>query len=344
MSTLNTDTVSVSPDVELALGVKDRFGWTLFTDWCAAADRTALPAEPVTLAQFIAENSAALLTQRRRISTVNAVHRAAGHPEPGRADTIRRMVNTSRSDRLSILETVVAQIIPRLPVFGWTGGLFGRRDALLLLLASSGLSFEQISAVHRNNIRFDRDIVVVDGVHPVRLDPDTYHAKISPADVYRRWAQIPEFLDRTPSTRLLAEHLDAHTLPVNAMTIEATGAVTGRKQTGPLFTPIDRWGFTPISGPALTAQSVSSIVNAHLAGTSPPHHPRPQRPRRPDTPDYEPEVFRDIDLDDNYYESGLEARRTAHAALTDVTAALAHVEDRADEILRKLLAVLDTEP
>lgn len=125
------------------------------------------------------------------------------------------------------------------------GGLFGRRDALLLLLASSGLSFEQISAVHRNNIRLDRDIVVVDGVHPVRLDPDTYHAKISPADVYRRWAQITEFLDRTPSTRLLAQHLDAHTLPVNAMTIDATGAVTGRKQTGPLVTPIDRWGIYP---------------------------------------------------------------------------------------------------
>ena len=59
---------------------------------------------------------------------------------------------------------------------------------------------------------------------------------------------------------------------------------------------------------------------------------------------YEPEVFPEIVLDDTYYESGLEARRAARTALTDVTAALDDVEGRADEILRKLLAVLDTEP
>lgn len=52
--------------------------------------------------------------------------------------------------------------------------------------------------------------------------------------------------------------------------------------------------------------------------------------------------FPEIVLDDTYYESGLEACRAAHTALTDVIAALDDVESRADEILRKLLSILDT--
>lgn len=345
MTTLNTEPASTSTDFEHALGVKDRSGWALFTDWCAAADHIALPAAPATLAQFIAENPAALSTQRRRITTVNTVHRAAGHPAPGDADTIRRIVNQRRTDRLSSLEVVASEIIPRLPTFGWPSGLFGRRDALLLLLASAGLSIEQISALHRNNIHIEGQTLIVGGVHPFRLAPSTYQQSLNPVAVYERWAQILEFLDRTPSTRLLSEHLDAHTLPTSELSSGAAGAVVGGKQSGPLFTAIDRWGHIPIAGSPLTAQSIASIITAHLENQAPPHRSYSRRPRHSDAPDvYEPEVFPEIVLDDGYYESGLEARRAAHTALTDVTAALDDVEDRADEILRKLLAVLDTEP
>lgn len=324
--------------------MKDRSGWALFTDWCAAADHISLPSAPATLALFIAENPATISTQRRRIATVNTVHRAGGHPAPGSADTIRRILNQRRTDRLSRLEVVVSEIIPRLPTFGWPGGLFGRRDALLLLLASSELSFEQISALHRTSIHIDGEALVIDGVHPVRLAPATYPAPVSPAAVYRRWAQILEFLDRTPSTRLLAEHLDSHTLTTSELTTEETETVSGGKRSGPLFTPIDRWGHTPIAGPALSPQSVASIITAHLTGASPSHRPYSRRHRHSDAPElHEPDDFPEIVLDDSYYESGLEARRAAHTALADVTATLDDVEGRADEILQQLLAVLDTE-
>lgn len=131
----------------------------------------------------------------------------------GDSDTIRRIVYEHRADQLSRLEVIVSEIIPRLPVFGWPGGLFGRRDAILLLLASSGLRFEQISALRRNNIRIDGEALIVGGVHPFRLTPAAYGGSISPVGLYRRWAAILDFLDRTPSTRLLAEHLDGYTLP-----------------------------------------------------------------------------------------------------------------------------------
>lgn len=327
-----------------ALGAKDRAVWGLFDDWCAAVDRVALPADPVTLAQFIAENPAALATQRRRITTINTVHRTAKHPAPGSADTIRRMLNRARAARLSHLATTVAEIIDRLPTSGWTAGLFGRRDGLVLLLAASGLGFEQISALRRGDLHVDGEALVVGSVHPIRLDPFTHPGSLSPAQVYRRWLQILEFQDRAPSTDLLAKRLEADTLPTKYLPRTVTEEVAAQRLSAPLFIPIDRWGHTPFDRSALSAQSIARILAAHVAGKSPMHRPHRRRPHPDEVSDaYQPEAYHETVLDDRYYESGLEARRTAHKSLTDVTAALDDVEDRADAILEKLLAVLDGE-
>ena len=327
-----------------ALGAKDRAVWGLFGDWCAGADQMTLPAGPVTLAQFIEENPAALATQRRRITTINAVHRAAGLPAPGSADTIRRMLNQARSDRLSRLVTAVADVIDQLPTSGWTAGLFGRRDGLLLLLAASGTSFEQISALRRADLRVDGEALIVENLHPVRIDPHTYPGSLSPAQVYQRWLQILEFQDRAPSTSLLADRLDADTLPTEYLPRPVTEEVAARRQRAPLFTPIDRWGHMPLDRSVLSAQSVANIVAAHVNGRSPVRRAHRRRPRPSDAPEtYQPEEYPEVVLDDRYYESGLEARRNAHTALSDVAATLDDVEDRADAILEKLLAVLDGE-
>ena len=317
--------------------------WALFDDWCAAADQVALPADPMTLAQFITENPAALATQRRRITTINAVHRTAAHPAPGSADTIRRMLNQARVDRLSRLATTVAEIIDRLPTRGWTAGMFGRRDGLLLLLAASGLSFEQISALRRADLRIDGEALIVETVHPIRLDPLAHPGSLSPAQVYRRWLHILEFQDRAPSTHLLAGRLDRDSLPTSYLPRPMTEDLLAQQESAPLFTPIDRWGHTPFDRSPLAAQSIADIVASHVTGRSPSHRPYQRRPRLSDAPDWQPEIYPETVLDDQYYESGLEARRNAHAALTDVTAELDDVEARADAILKKLLAVLDAE-
>lgn len=93
----------------------------------------------------------------------------------------------------------------------------------------------------------------------------------------------------------------------------------------------------------MAAQSIADIVASHVAGPSPSHRPYHRRPRLSDAPEWQPEAYSETVLDDQYYESGLEARRNAHAALTDVTAELDDVEARADAIIKKLLAVLDAE-
>lgn len=326
----------------LELRPKDRPVWALFEDWCAGADMTALPAGPLTLAAFIAENPAALATQRRRITVVNTVHRGANRPAPGDADTVRRMLGQERVQRLSRLQATVSEIIDRLPTAGWTAGLFGRRDGLLLLLATSGLSFEQISALRRCDLHLDGQALVVDSVHTLTLLPRAA-ATLTPAEIYQRWLQILEFQDRAPSTYLLANRLDADRLPTEYAPRDVGETHADQRDTAPLFTPIDRWGHTPFARAPLSAQSISRVFAAHVAGRPPAH--RSLRPFRPGdlAPATELPVYPETVLDDRHYDAGIEARRKAHEALTDVTSTLDEVEDRADAILERLLAVLDGE-
>lgn len=322
------------------LRATDRSVWALFRDWCAAADLPTLPADPLTVAQFIAENPAALSTQRRRVTTINSVHRAAEHPTPGSAESIRRTLNHARAQRFSSLAATADDVIGQLPSTGWTAGLFGRRDALLLLLAASGLSFGQISDLRRADLRVDRETLVLDVTHSITVDPLTARSSLAPAQVYRRWLQILEFQDRAPSTHLLASRLDTDTLPIDYLPRAMTDELVAQQQSAPLFIPIDRWGHTPFARSPLSAHSIARIVEAHISGRSPGHRPH-QRHSHSDegTETIVPEIV----LDDRYYESGLQARRTAHASLADVHGTLDDVEARADEILKKLLSILDAD-
>lgn len=320
---------------------RDHAVWSLFDDWCAGSDRVALPADPETLARFIVENPAAVTTQRRRVSVVNSVHRASEHPAPGDAESVRRMINKARAKRLSQLTADVSEIIDRLPTGGWTAGLFGRRDGLLLLLAAAGLSFEQISGLRRRDLNGTGDTLIVDR-HGIVLTAPAYPGAVSPAQVYRRWSQVLDFQDRAPSTRLLADRLDADRLPTEYPPRPVSDKVLARQQSAPVFTPIDRWGHTPFDRSSLSAHSIAAIVAAHLSGRSPTHRPYRRRARRDEEPEpYQPPSYPDVVLADDYYDHGLQARREAHDSLTDVADVLDDVEDRADEILEKLLAVLD---
>jgi len=42
--------------------------WTLFVDWCSATGHVALPAQPETLAEFLADHPARVGTHRRRVN------------------------------------------------------------------------------------------------------------------------------------------------------------------------------------------------------------------------------------------------------------------------------------
>lgn len=308
-----------------------RHDWALFVDWCLAADHSPIPAYPETLALFVREHPAAIATQRRRISAINAVHTRHGYPAPGHTEEVRRHLNTARAERFDRLAQLLAQRAAELPHIGWPSGLFGRRDALLLVLASTGMSFADIARLRRRNIIVrDRVLMVTtaDGQR-FRVPPDPETGDNPAVAIYQRWAQIQAFLDVYPGTHLLRYHL------IDPAEIVADPLDT-QQDRQPLLCPIDRWGHLP-HGQSMTAQSVSMLVRAHLSGRAPLRKTLPVG--APDVTDIgaEPE----IELDPTYYERGTAARRRDHETLDDLADVFGEIEHRADALLDELMAVLE---
>ncbi|SMG58205.1 hypothetical protein SAMN02745947_05182 [Rhodococcus rhodochrous J3] len=224
----------------LRIPTRYRHDWTLFADWCDAADRKPLRADPETLAVFLHENPATVGTQRRRLSAINAVHTRYGYPAPGRTETVRRHLDTARAQRHDRLACLLLQRAGELPTAGWPSGLFGRRDALLLVLAATGMSFTDLTRLRRRDIRIGGNILVVttQSGDRFRLQPDPDTGDNLAVSVYRRWAQVQAFLDTNPGTHLLRQHL---TDPADIV-LEPLDASQARQ---PLLCPIDRWGHLP---------------------------------------------------------------------------------------------------
>lgn len=324
---------SVPRDADLGLRIPARYrhDWMLFADWCAAADHRSVPATPKTLALFLREHPAAVATQRRRLSAINAVHTRHGYPAPGRTETVRRHLDTARASRLDRLGRLLLQRAAELPTTGWPSGLFGRRDALLLVLAATGMTFTDLTRLRRRDIRLDEDILVVTtrAGERFRLPSDPETGDNPAVGIYRRWAEIQAFLDRYPGTHLLRQHL---TDPIDII----ADPLDAERARQPLLCPIDRWGHLP-HAQSMTPQSVSVLVRAHLSGRVPMRKALPV-PRRDDADVWvEPE----IDLDPGYYDRGTAARRRDYETLKGLADVFDEIEARTDSLLKELMGVVE---
>lgn len=313
-----------------------RYQWSLFVDWCAAADVEALPASPITLAQFLDENPAGDAVQLRRVSAINRAHLDAGQPAPGGVTSIRIALDSARSERtIRRAEQDQMMIAAGLPTSGSTAALFGRRDAVLLMLAGAGLSHKAIAKVDRTEITTDGDAVWIGSRHRIRIAPND-STGFEPVTIWDRWHPVLQFSERYPSTTLLAEHLQRNTFP------DMTGLPL---RSGPVAVPIDRWGHLPLPVTAMTAAEVGAVIARHRTGASPLHTPRRllARPTDGGTDRRDPIVPEPVplELDSGYYRSGVEARRRAHTALADVPDMVDDVEDRIEQLLQRTLQLLD---
>ena len=318
-------------DRGLRIPARYRHDWALFADWCAAADHRPIPAAPDTLALFLHEHPAAPATQRRRLSAINAVHTRHGYPPPGRTETVRRHLDTTRASRLDRLGRLLVQRAVELPTTGWPSGLFGRRDALLLVFASTGMSFADITRLRRRDLRLDGDTLVATTPtgERFRLAPDPETGDNPAVGIYRRWAEIQTFLDEYPGTHLLRHHLTDPT----AIISDPLDVEQARQ---PLLCPIDRWGHLP-PAESMTPQSVSALVRAHLSGRAPTRTTMQVAP--PDSVELwvEPEAV----LDPSYYDRGTAARRRDHEILEDLGDLFDEIEQQADTLLQGLIGVLE---
>ncbi len=318
-------------DLDLRIPARYRHDWALFTDWCTAADHHPIPAAPESLALFLHEHPAVVATQRRRLSAINAVHTGHGYPAPGRTEMVRRHLDTTRASRLDRLGRLLVQRAAELPVEGWPSGLFGRRDALLLVLAATGMTFTDLTRLRRRDLRLDGNTLVVTTRtgERFRLPPDSETGDNPAVAIYQRWAQIQAFLDQYPGTHLLRHHL---TDPSEIIT-DPLDAEQARQ---PLLCPIDRWGHLPHAQP-MTPQSVSALTRAHLSGRAPVRKVLPVPPQD----DVDAWVEPEIDLDAGYYDRGTTARRRDHQTLEDLTDVFDEIEARADALLEDLMGLLE---
>ncbi|MGW4241233.1 hypothetical protein [Nocardia sp. NPDC004722] len=162
--------------------------WRQFARWAAAAEYPVLPTTADAVLAYLAEHPGTPATQRGRVSALNAAHKATKLPIPGAAEAVRRALNPGRAHRLSPLRAHADTIIAGLPVTGWPDALTGRRDAVILQLATEGLSWHQISGLRQAEITLT-ELAVTVGAQPLLVLPATGTAAC-PVRVFSRWATV----------------------------------------------------------------------------------------------------------------------------------------------------------
>jgi len=314
--------------------------WRLFVDWCSATGHVPLPAQPETLAEFLADHPARLGTHRRRVTAINSMHRQCGLPEPGRAHTVHAALATRRHVRLQAVSDLLEDLVRQLPVFGWPHGLFGRRDALILTLVAVGLTYTEITALRRGDLRRQGHELFIEGARQWRLCLDPEAAEHAPAAVYSRWSRLQEILDGFPNARMLAHYFEH---PIEPLADRPAPVLNAGVAGQPLIVSIDRWGYTPLRPTPMSEQSIATITRAHLAGAAPAHRRGTPRPTagiepigRPSANEADPAIT----LDPRYYRRGVTARRRADAWLSSVVDELDGVASRAEELLDQLATIV----
>jgi hypothetical protein len=310
--------------------------WQYFADWCVAFEVSPLPASPLTVARYLGfEPGATRRTLRRRVSAINTAHRTAGHTPPGTVTAVRALL--SARDRHAAM---AQQVVERLPVSGWPAGLFGRRDALILLLVCQlGIPIASVGElrcgditvdVATSTLRFGRD-------HELTMPLDDTNPYGAYA-VWKRWATVRDLTLRRPSPALWAPAL--HQAPARASAPPVSWHEHYNSDAA-LLPTFDRWGNPTAaigdSTTGLSPRAVSAILHTHLRAPGRPTTQRTawtqqvlDRLSQPPAPDPPPEVPALADI----YADGIDARQAAATELAD----LDDIFDALDHQMTALLA------
>lgn len=145
--------------------------WRAFATWCAEQGRSALPATPETLTEYVnslADAGRAPSTIEQAMATVRRVHRDSGYAGTPDTEDARKVLKTYKRDRavagkrkrqapaitVSPLRTMVDALDVRL--------LDGLRDRALLVLGYAGmLRRSELAALNIADLRFTDDGLIV---------------------------------------------------------------------------------------------------------------------------------------------------------------------------------------
>ncbi|WP_459548564.1 hypothetical protein [Nocardia sp. X0981] len=277
--------------------------WRQFVRWARATDQPALPgggySAAVTLS-YLEENSGTSGMRRNRVTALNAAHHLMGWPAPGDAEPVRRALNPERAARLSDMRAQADPTLRRLPTTSWPEGLWGRRDAVILLLGTAGLRWAQIANLTQNQIRVTHAAVTV-GAQPLVELPATGEPETCPVAVFRRWQAI---LAHAPEPR---GHLIAERILTGAEgdDPELLEAFSGQ----PYLTEFDACGIAHGYIGELDPLPAETIATITLAAVRPC-----------------PAATAATALDPNYYQRGIAARHRAQPLLHELDDILDRIE------------------
>lgn len=215
-----------------------------FTAWCIEHGRQALPASPVTVADYLAAEARAgrkAATLNRRAAAIRFAHKAADLPLPGDSELvasvvkgIRREIGTAQKPVAPATAEVVSAFLAHVP----RDTLKGKRDRALILLGFAG-------AFRRSEL--------------VALNAEDIAMSAGGLDVTIRRSKT----DQEGAGALVAIPTGRTLKPVAAV---LAWMMAAEIESGPLFRPVSKDDRARLD--RLTAQSVALVIKhyAKLAG------------------------------------------------------------------------------
>ena len=217
-----------------------------FVAWCSVQGAAPLPADPATVARFLAAAAIAgskPATLTRRMAAIRYAHRLAGHPTPTDAEPVRAVMRGIRREKGTAPDQKAAATADRLRDMLATipDTLTGRRDRALLALGMAGA--------------FRRSELVALEVRDLIRMPEGLQVTIRQSKT-----------DQEGRGHVIAILRGSRLRPVRAVQdwLDAAGITEG-----PVFRSVDRHG--RVSAAALSPQSVALVVKrcAEAAGLDP---------------------------------------------------------------------------
>jgi len=320
--------------------------WALFADWCAVTGHDPLPATPETVLMFFSDCAAAAGTFARRLTAIDAAHRAAGVAPPERTGQVRDVLRgrPARPVRQELNSAQVEAALRRLPSHGWINGWFGRRDRALLVLAQAGVPYRRIAALTAGDITLTDTVATINTtIGLVTLYPDEDPVVCGPCALVR-WLRALHLAVTKPSTRTLAFAIDRapavdgaspHLCRSRRPLPQLIGGV-------PLLPPIDPRGYLAINPLPLSPHSVSHLARGNTTGPGVVHRVDPQTPDEPQPPPppATPVVPPPTPYTAGDWEQAVARRRADQAHLRGVDRALDEMDRSAADLNRRILALL----
>ncbi len=352
--TTTTDTSTDEPTPVLSPRTRRTYAadWALFTDWCAATDTTALPADPRTVVAFLQGCPAAPATLRCRVAAIDHHHTDHGYERPGESVAVRAALGRPTGEPFQPKETerdAVEAALRGLPSHGWTQGMFGRRDRCLLVLSQlAGVPYQHLAPFTAG------DITIAGGVATISSPAGEWTVG-SPDDAVLcgscaivRWLKILDLAVTHLSTRTIAGALKkAAAVDHRSPHVCLSGPVLGEATRGvPLLPPIDQWGALPLPLQRLSPHSLSRRTRDLLAGDLGAHRdlpvdpdPEPEATRAGRPPVIEPPAASDYKPADAA--AAWDRRRQDLQDLAEIIDVLTDVERRAEELNRRAAELVE---